>query len=140
MVLLSTPVSKFSLSDLVFHSNCVDQWLIKWNKVCPICKREISDERVRNLVLPTADLESAASALTAVTDNTNASDTENMPLLVTMHEPSGYGSVAVNNGERVSDHLIESAVLTTELYHLLRSSSESSDNLSDVELDRSAHV
>ena len=140
MVLLSTPVSKFSLSDLVFHSNCVDQWLIKWNKVCPICKREISDERVRNLVLPTADSESAASALTAVTDNSNASATENVPLLVTMHEPSGYGSVAGNNGERVGDHLLESAVLTTERYHQLRSSSESSDNLSDVELDHSAHV
>ena len=116
----------------------MDEWLIKWNKVCPICKREISDERIRNLVPPTADSESAASALTAVTDNSNASDTENVPLLVTMHEPSGYGSVAENNG---GDQLVfEPAVLTTELYHQLRSSSESSDNLSDVELDHSAPI
>lgn len=131
---------------LVFHSNCVDEWLVKWNRTCPICKREILPERIPNLEQPAStesDSGAAASALIAVTDNSITSDTdatESVPLLVTLHEPSGYGSVAENNNEGFNDHyLLEPAVHTTELHHQPRSSSEtSSDGLSDTESYHSA--
>ena len=104
---------------------------MKWNKVCPICKREIPDEKIQSLVSP-ADTETAASTLTAVTDNNNTSYTENVPLLVTLHGASVYGSVAENNDEGFGDqHSLEpTAVHTREQYHQL---SESSGGLSDAE-------
>lgn len=126
------------LSLLVFHSNCVDEWLMKWNKVCPICKREIPDEKIRNLV-PLTDTETTASTA-AVSDNNNTSDTENVPLLLTLHGPSMYGSVGENNDEGFNDqHLLEPAVHTSEQYQL-RSSSGSSDGLSDAESEHSVAV
>ena len=109
---------------------------MKWNKVCPICKREIPDERIRNLA-PLTDTETTAST-TAVTDNNNTSDTENVPLLMTLHESSVYGSVGENNDEGFNDqHLLEPAVHTSEQYHQLRSSS---DGLSDTESEQSVTV
>ena len=118
----------------------MDEWLVKWNRSCPICKREILPERIRNLEQP-ADIESdsgtTASALIAVTDNASDTDTtENVPLLVTLHESSDnqtnrYGSVAGNNNEGFSDqYSLEPAMHTTQL---LTSSSESGDGLSNSE-------
>lgn len=135
---------------LVFHANCVDEWLMKWDRSCPICKREIHPERIRNLEQPVSlesDSGTTASALTAVTDNSITSDTEaaeSIPLLVTLHEPldsqtNRYGSVAENNDEGFGDqYLLEPAVHTTELNHQLTSSSESSDGQSDTESYHSA--
>ena len=135
---------------LVFHAKCVDEWLMKWNRSCPICKREIHPERIRNLEQPVSvesDSGTTASALTAITDNSVTSDndvTESVPLLVTLHEPSDsqtnrYGSVAENNVEGFGDqYLLEPAVHTTELNHQLTSSSESNDGPSDTESYHSA--
>ena len=134
---------------LVFHANCVDEWLMKWDRSCPICKREIHPERIRNLEQPVSlesDSGTTASALTAVTDNSVTSDTEaveSIPLLVTLHEPldsqtNRYGSIAENNDEGFGDqYLLESVVHTTELNHQL-TSSESSDSQSDTESYHSA--
>ena len=104
---------------------------MKWNKVCPICKREIPDEKIRNII-PLPNTETAAPVLTS---NNNTSDPENVPLLVsTLHGSSRYGSVAENSDEGFNDqHLLEPAVHTSEQYHQLRSSSESNDALSDAE-------
>ena len=35
----------FSLPDLVFHPKCVDEWLQKWNRTCPLCKITIKRKK-----------------------------------------------------------------------------------------------
>jgi len=113
---------------------------MKWNRTCPICKREIGNGRFQD---PghSSNEETASSTEAVVANNVlpNNNAAENIPLLVPFNEftdsqTNRYGSVAENNDERFSDQpLLESTVHTNEPYNQLRSS-ENSDGLPDTEL------
>lgn len=40
------------LFSTVFHPKCVDEWLQKWQRVCPLCKSLISRRERRNELSP----------------------------------------------------------------------------------------
>lgn len=85
---------------------------MKWNRVCPVCKRVIlRNERSEGQVVtdqsetgPTSP-ETTPSESASVADNASDSRTvESIPLLVSIHESTesrthGYGSVAENTTE-----------------------------------------
>lgn len=127
----------------------MDEWLLKWNRVCPICKREIVSNQ--NLSQPNnaeSDSENIASTLAVTTDNASDTDVaDNIPLLVTVHAPpggqtDGYGSIAERSNEGIGgQYLLESAMHTSGLYQQrLGSSSESSDGLPENRSDQPVMV
>lgn len=127
----------------------MDEWLMKWNRVCPVCKRVIlRNERSSNEV----EVEETDSTLPepassgAAADNLSDTDTvESIPLLVTVHESTErrtqrYGSVAENGIERSSSpHLLEAfaAMQNTAPTQQSEESVDVNDNLPRAESDRS---
>jgi len=138
------------LFQLVYHSKCVDEWLMKWNRVCPICKRVIlrnergqeqpengeegeEEDNEPSLVEPRSPTDVAA-------DNSSDSNTvENVPLLVSFSSPGHnhtirYGSVVDNEEASTTQYQLESyAAMDTAL-------SDDSDSASGSDSDRSVTV
>ena len=90
---------------LVYHSKCVDEWLMKWNRVCPVCKRVIlRNERNGDQVEaeenePTSPEEQPSPTASSADNISDSRTVESIPLLVTLHESAEgrthrYGSVA----------------------------------------------
>ena len=111
-----------TLSFLVYHSKCVDEWLMKWNRVCPVCKRVIlrnerGEDQVEADEHEPASAEAQTSPIVSSADNISDSRTvESIPLLVTLHESTEgrqsrqrYGSVAEGNSDMPNaQYLLES--------------------------------
>lgn len=142
---------------LVYHSKCVDEWLMKWNRVCPVCKRVIlrnersgdqAEEEENEPTLP----EEQPSPIASSADNISDSRTvESIPLLVTLHESTEgrthrYGSVAENSTDAPGgQYLLESfASMQNNNNSTLSQQSEestgSSDSLPTAESDHTVTV
>ncbi|XP_065886649.1 uncharacterized protein [Dysidea avara] len=135
----------------IYHSKCVDEWLMKWNRVCPICKRVIlrnergqdqpenreegEEENEPSLVEP-------GSPVAVAADNSSDSNTvENVPLLVSFSSPAEgrtnrYGSVVENDNGQYQLESYASLDTTGQLRDL----SDDSDSVSGSESDRSVTV
>lgn len=56
-------VSVYALSVAVFHPKCVDEWLSKWNRTCPLCKSTIKRKGGRTHNPPAHTDDNEASSL-----------------------------------------------------------------------------
>ena len=125
---------------------------MKWNRVCPVCKRVIlRNERGEDQVeteetestSPEATTTSATSASASSADNISDSRTvESIPLLVTVHDSTDtrthrYGSVAENGSEGAGGQYLLESFASMENDALSQQTEEPeevpSDNLPRVE-------
>lgn len=129
----------------------MDEWLMKWNRVCPVCKRVIlRNERSEEQEVEETDAtspEAGVSASGSSTDNISDSRTvESIPLLVSVHDPTEsrthrYGSVAESNVEGSGgQHLLESfaSMQDNTVTQEPEESAGNGDNLQSAESDNSA--
>ncbi len=73
----------------VFHPKCVDEWLQKWNRTCPLCKSTIKRSKGARRALIDPDETSgllseeggASSARTSFNDETDYGTTQIVPVL-----------------------------------------------------------
>lgn len=100
----------FSLCSLsVFHPKCVDEWLRKWNRTCPLCKTSISrrrDRRSEDAPLLEADTEITSGNSTedgrnresygTMNDQTENEEEREMPVvaIATVHGTSHLSPMA----------------------------------------------
>ena len=139
---------------LVYHSKCVDEWLMKWNRVCPVCKRVIlRNERNEGQAEaeetePTSPEEQASPTPSSADNISDSRTVESIPLLVTIHESTEgrthrYGSVAESSGDGPNgQYLLESfaSMQNNTLSQQSDELTESSDGSPRAESDHTVTV
>ena len=92
---------------------------MKWNRVCPVCKRVIlrnerGEDQVETEEIDSTSPEPAATSASSADNISDSRTVESIPLLVTVHDSTDsrthrYGSVAENSGEGTGgQYLLES--------------------------------
>ena len=115
---------------------------MKWNRVCPICKRVIlrnerGEDQVEAEETDSTSSEAVAVSATSASSADNISDSrtvESIPLLVTVHESTEsrthrYGSVADNGGEGSGGQYLLESFAAMQNDTLSQQSEEPNDNV-----------
>lgn len=124
---------------------------MKWNRICPICKRlilrnERNEDQVEVEETDPISAETAASPSTSSADNISDSRTvESIPLLVTVHESTenwnqSYGSIAETGGEGSGSQYLLESFASMQNDTMSQDSEERSNNIPSAESDHTVTV